>query len=192
MTLFIVLGSALVLSLLIYIFFPVLKKSLFNRSGKERKKRVKREKPQKENKKLDSRVEVMENKGDLFSEDFDKKIEDPDKKVNYDNFDFDGLFDNDFNSKIKINEESDKKEDSIYEENFEEMFNKYFSGDKPKKSNSIRNVKYSNSQSEDELYDMLRQNIGSDDENEFRRQFESMSDEMKALMLSNFLERKDS
>jgi hypothetical protein len=174
--------AVLVLSLITYIFYPSIKK-LF--SHKDKPKKIKEEK-KKEKPSEVKKVEVFENKDEkLFNE---RKFEDPDTKVNYDNFDFDGFFGNDENS-LKDKKEESLSQNKIYEDNFDDFFNKHFGDKNTNKKNNFSFRGSRNGEVED-IEDLFSEKMLVED-SEVRKQFERLPDEMKALIMSDFLKRKD-
>lgn len=180
---------------LIYLFYPSIKK-LFSKKAKTQKaeKTAKDEikkSEKKEEQKSKKGVEIIQNHGDLFSEKPAVK-EDPDTKVNYENFDLDGLFEENNNENI-TNLKQDNNEDSVFDDNFEEMFNKYFS-DKERKSSikdkEILRTKPNFVEDDDEIEDLFKENTRSSENIDIKKQFDNLPDEMKALLLSGFLNRK--
>jgi hypothetical protein len=206
--------AVLALILLIYVFYPSIKKIFSKKTSsdsidfkQERKKEKeskklarqeekKRKLAEKSDKKIENKrvnVEIIENKIDLFKEE-SKPFEDPDTQVNYDNFDLDGFFENgnqDFDNKKREVETSD----NIYSQNFNELFEEDFEEFKPAYSpNKSKKIDLSklDFQSNTEIADFLSENEGSPwEENELRQQIEKLPNEMKALILSKFLDRKD-
>ena len=135
----VILIVVLAVFLLIYIFYPSIKKmfSLKNRTVKsspskeqkqneravkkqeklENKKKKKKEKQTKKENNLEKKIEIIENEGDLFSDgpvfedDSNEGLEDPDTKVNYENFDLDGFFETESKDEniIYLKEEEQKE-----------------------------------------------------------------------------------
>lgn len=201
--------SALALGVLIYFLVPVFKKAAKNRGEKkdrsserelkkqqrlekrEEKKQLKKEKSVKKEDISAENPHVFELKGDEFGEDL-KPLEDPDTKVNYDNLAFGGT------------EETPAapKEQSAFSNNIDDMFNEYFlderEDDKPEKP--VDNVEFNSDGTVDsadgddeEIKDFLEEfnRVSMQGKSTIKDDFENLSPEMKALMISNFLDRKD-
>lgn len=199
----IVVVSICVLILLFY-FFPSLRKlfSIKSSGSKKpslRKAKLEEKRKAKENKaqekerkkleKLNAGGTIINNEGDLFS---DNPQEDPDTKVNYDNLNFDGLFQDDMPKPKPKN----SKEDS---EDFQEFLNKYFSDDKktrgPRKglNTSFTFKDDSDDESEaDEISDYLQNYDPNEiEDDEIKKQLDKMPPEIKALIISNFLDSRN-
>lgn len=201
--------AVLAVGVLIYFLFPVFKKIAKNRSEKkdrsserelkkqqrlekrEEKKQIKKEKNVKKEEISAESPHVFELKGDEFGEDL-KPLEDPDTKVNYDNLAFGGT------------EEAPAtpKDQNSLSNNIEDMFNEYFlderEDDKPEKP--VDNVEFNSDGTVDsadgddeEIKDFLEEfnRVSMQGKSTIKDDFENLSPEMKALMISNFLDRKD-
>ncbi len=201
--------AVLAVGVLIYFLFPVFKKIAKNRSEKkdrsserelkkqqrlekrEEKKQLKKEKSVKKEEISAESPHVFELKGDEFGEDL-KPLEDPDTKVNYENLDFGGT------------EEAPAtpKDQNSLSNNIEDMFNEYFlderEDDKPEKP--VDNVEFNSDGTVDsadgddeEIKDFLEEfnRVSMQGKSTIKDDFENLSPEMKALMISNFLDRKD-
>ncbi|MDD4110902.1 MAG: hypothetical protein PHS54_05085 [Clostridia bacterium] len=180
----IVASSILVVSLLFYIFYPSLKaKFALNRinqniKSKDKKNNVNFTKFSKD-------AEEIENK------DIDNKKEDPDTKIDYENFDLGGLFDEDKDSEESIDKEEDNDENP-YLDKFEDFFNKYITDPKetqPQTNNPFR-MRSKDWAEDDDINELLKGSFSGSAE-DVEEQFNGLSDEMKALVLSNFLNRKE-
>lgn len=158
---------------------------------KEEKRLEKKAKKEKQEDVSTDNPHVFELKGDEFGDEF-KPIEDPDTKVNYDNLDFGG--DEEFQPKHV-------EEPSVFSNNINDMFNEFFL-DENEEQNQFNNPEdtfelnsngsVDSLNEDDEIQDFLEEferirNGGST----IKDDFENLSPEMKALMISNFLDRKD-
>lgn len=201
--------SVLIAGLLIYFLYPfimkIVKKSKegkpsgsSERELKKQERLLKREekkleKKSKKEKKEDMSLEnphVYELNGDEFGDEL-KPLEDPDTKVNYDNLALGG--DEEFRPQPV-------QEPSAFSDNIDDMFNEYFlderedEHEKPEEKiefNSDGTVDSSDGDDEEIrefLEEFERVNRG---QNSLKEDFENLSPEMKALMISNFLDRKD-
>ena len=210
----------LVLIVAIYYSIPFFKKLFNNNSNpskkadkanqralkkqeKLEKKRIKKE--QKENKKTENINEsstVFTAQDEDFSDNehaIDLKDEDPDLRVDYKNFDYDGFFEPSDNN--KFNDVSDNDESSMLEDNINDLFEEYFNEvPKPNRNNSYSKsepVSFLSDGSVDgddsEIKDFLEElnRVGLNGEKSLSDDFNSLSPEMKALMISNFLDRKE-
>ena len=174
-----------------YIFYPSIKKFLSSKmTSSGRKERVKKEKKIKEPKEKAPKgnVEIIQNEGNLF-EDSSKTFEDPDTKVDYDNFDLDGLFEDETSSRddfLKSSEDPD-------ENNFNDFFNKYFLNEESDNSDkSFLDTKTRNRLMKNEdLSDLFDEDNITNNKSDISAKFENLPNEMKVLMLSNFLDRKE-
>ena len=169
--------SIFVLSLLFYIFYPSLKaKKVFNQSNIEAK----------ENINFSKINENFEN---------ENKKEDPDTKIDYENFDLGGLFEEDDDEQTDNdieNAEIEEEDNNPYSEKFEEFFNRYIGNKEEKRKErynpfGIRN----NEWEDDEINELLRENFSERSVEDLSKQFNDLSHEMKVLILSNFLDRKE-
>lgn len=202
--------SILVVGVLIYFLFPVLKKAFKNKGEKKdrtsarelrRQQKLEKREEKKKNKKIKATKKedvsaenphVFELKGDEFGEDL-KPLEDPDTKVNYDNLDFGG---------VEETPVATPKEPSAFSNNIDDMFNEYFLDervdDEPKQP--IDNAEFNSDGTVDsadgddeEIKDFLEEfnRVSMQGKTTIKDDFENLSPEMKALMISNFLDRKD-
>lgn len=200
--------SVLIIGLLAYFLYPSITKMIKKgKEGKpsksserelkkqeriEKRQEKKLEKKSRKEKKEDLSLEnphVYELKGDEFGDDF-KPLEDPDTKVNYDNLDFGG---EEYHSKPA-------EESSAFSNNIDDMFNEYFLDEKNNENDSPEEtVEFSSDGTVDsadgddeeireflEEFDRIKRG-----QNSLKDDFENLSPEMKALMISNFLDRKD-
>lgn len=194
MTWLIVVFAVVVFVLVVYFAKPLISKLIKKakekakaRKDKSTKKQI--DKIEKEEKKLEKKQKVqeetaiIENAGDDF-------FEDPDTKVNYDNFDVGGFFEKE--SKPIFKDESPFVEDDDFSNNIDEMFEKYFSNEIRPSERSSYNPFGEISESDDELREFLEElNSGKSESSQISEDFKNLSPEMKALMISNFLDRKD-
>ena len=168
----------------------------------ERKNKKKYEKNQKSN--LNSKKsEVFTAQDSDFSENdkaIDLKEDDPDLRVDYKNFDYDGFFDKPLSSEQPSVDRKDVQENMI-ENNINQLFNEYFQDvkldhdDKRETTDEkkyLDNDEFSNIDDE-EIKDFLEEfsQINSGEDNSLINDFNKLSPEMKALFISNFLDRKD-
>lgn len=180
--------SALLISLLVYIFYPSIKKILSKNKTIEGKIKKEKKIRYKEDT-LNKKIEIIQNRGDLFNEE-SKTDEDLDTKIDFDNFDLGGLFEDE--SPKKSEDDFNKK---FNDKDFDEFFNKYFMNEdsfqtleKPALNNKTKNRLMSNEELSDLLWEGGKFN---EEDNEIAKQFESLPNEIKVLILSNFLDRKD-
>ena len=186
--------AVVVFALVVYFAWPLisklikkLKEKAKGRKDKSAKKQI--DKIEKEEKKLEKKQKVqeetavIENAGDDF-------FEDPDTKINYDNFDVGGFFEKDI--KPTIRESSDFVDDDEFSKNVDEMFESYFSNEIRPSERSAYNPFGDSDESDDELREFLEElNAGGGGDSKISEDFKNLSPEMKALMISNFLDRKD-
>lgn len=217
-----ILVAILVVFLLGYILFPAIKKMFSGNQGgesnapsgteRQRSKEIRRaerankkqkSKPEKSKSKDNKNVEVIQNQGDFFAEPVPEVKEDPDTKVDYDNFDLDGLFEKNDESLKEIKKEELPGANNIYSDNFNELFDDDFSVFDDVKPN-LKRREFKNSdffkpnkvnfdfESDDEINDLFRENnIVFSDETDLKKQMDSLSPEMKALFLSKVLDKKE-
>ena len=197
--LFVGLG-VLIVGILIYYSIPFFKK--FKRIEKRDNSKKEQKRMARQERKQDKKIELKEAKvneaaGNVVSagEDF---FEDPDKKVNYENFDLGGYFEE--TPKNIDNVTSDFfEEDDSFSENVDDMFENYFENNiHPSERNSNKNpfafVSDGSVDGDDEeIRDFLEElnRVSTGDGSELSEDFKNLSPEMKALMISNFLDRKD-
>lgn len=171
--------SIVIISLLFYIFYPSLKaKLVLNKSNKKHKEFINF-----------SKSENIENK----EEKLENQKEDPDTKIDYDNFDLGGLFEEDKNKQTD-NDMENEEDNNPYSEKFEEFFNKYIGDNKEENNNDRYSNPFkmrNNDWEDDEINELLRENFHGESTEDLSRQFNDLSDEMKVLLLSNFLDRKE-
>lgn len=205
----IIILSVSIAGLVAYLMFPliskIIKKSKEGRQSRASENELRRqerllkrqerklEKKSKKEKKEDMSLEnphVYELNGDEFGDDL-KPLEDPDTKVNYDNLSYGGE---------EETHSQPVQETSAFSDNIDEMFNEYFLDEKDDETEKPEEKIQFNSDGTVDSYD------GDDEEirefleefervnrgqNSLRDDFENLSPEMKALMISNFLDRKD-
>lgn len=192
MTLLIIGVCVAVVGLLCYFLWPLLSKLIKRERSKPKKEKTdkqvkKAEKKEKVSEKTQQKLEagsgVVETAGDDF-------FEDPDTKVNYDNFDVGGYFEED--AKTQERGESPFVEDDDFSKNVDEMFEKYFSNEIRPSERDGFNLFENMDESDEELREFLEElNSGNVSNNKISEDFKNLSPEMKALMISNFLDRKD-
>ncbi len=215
----IVVVSTIVVTVIVYFLFPIFKRISKNRKteghikSSEEERREERKKIKEQNKmekqaekealviRGDSNVRTVEDGEDIFAK------EDPDTKVNYENFDLGGLFSENQDGNINDFSNENKPDESI-NTNYEEMFDKYFSDDKPFNSTQYRtfNDTFKNDPfemssdgnidgNEADIENILKSHNllpGSGlEDSEIKEIIDGMSSEMKALILSNFLDKKN-
>lgn len=180
--------GVLAILLLIYIFYPSIKKLW---GGKRirivKEKRVKKDKtpevitPPVKN----EDIEIIQNYGDLFKE--EKLFDDPDTKVNYKNLDLGDFFEDD-NEILNITNVKAPRTDNLYgnklDDDVESLFEEF-----RRESIKDRDVPSKYYSYKDELSEIMDSEQG--DKNDVKTQFEKMSDEMKALFISDILKRVD-
>jgi hypothetical protein len=170
---------------------------------KEQRQRKKEEKYQrKEAKGLDKKDRVIECQDNEAGR-IQTEEKDSDVKVNYDNFDLGGLF-----SEDKPVKKDDMGSYEEFSDDFEDIYEKYFS--ETKKDDSVRKDRLNpfgkkvsdpfsfnpdgvvETDEEKDLSDFLMENnLSRVEDNPVKTTFENLSPEIKALILSNFLDKKD-
>ena len=189
--------AVLVLGLIIYFISPFFIKLFKARKEKTSKKPKKDKSLEKQIKKEEKEQKALEKKQDKKAEqgviveagaDF---FEDPDTKVNYENFDVGGLFENDetpsFNSNnLFVDDDED------FAQNINDLYDKYFTNDIRPSARSFNPSEMLENSTDDDLNEFLEQmNSQNGDPNTISEDFKKLSPEMKALLISNFLDRKD-
>ena len=189
--LFIILSVA-GLGLVLYFAWPVLSKMFKKAKESSKAKKDKKAEKQKnkeaksekgEEKKQQDQNATVVVAGDNF-------FEDPDTKVNYENFDVGGYFEKEPKNMFK--EESPFVEDDDFSKNVDEMFEKYFSNEIRPSERAGYDPFGEMRETDDELRELLEElNSGKSESTKISEDFKKLSPEMKALMISNFLDRKD-
>lgn len=178
--LFISIG-VIVLLLIIYIFHPSLKVLFKKIVKKPSAKKKDKEKVIPISKKAN--VEIVQNREDLFNE--EKSFEDKDLRIDYDNLDIGDFFEEEENSNITNIRISDT-EKNIYADKLDQDFESIFLN---LKKESKKDIDFKKNIYNDDLNDLM--DVEYTREKDIQTQFDEMSDEVKALLLSDFLKRKD-
>ena len=199
--LFVGLGAAFV-GILIYYSIPFFKKlknvEKKDSSKKEEKKLARQErKEEKLEKKNNLKQKGQETSQGSVVSAGDDFFEDPDTKVNYENFDLGGYFEE--TPKINNNFENEHFEDDPFSENVNDMFESYFENDIHPSERTPKGDPFafisdaSIDGNDDEIQGFLEElnRVSSGGESNLSEDFKNLSPEMKALMISNFLDRKD-
>lgn len=198
--------SLLTVGIVFYYSFPLLKK-IFKKQSKsnENEKLLKRQK--KEDEKLEKRkIKSVKKEGidasnpNAISDDGKSKIEneraidlkeDPDTKVNYDNFDLEGLFDEEDKKKSDVEE---SPIENPFDGNLDDLFNEYFGNDQYNQlTNGMTNdLKTGNAPGDDDIREFLEEyDMLSREKSTIAEDFSRLSPEMKALFISDFLDKKE-
>lgn len=175
---------------LIYLFLPLIKKSVEKSKAKSQDKKTLKEsikqdkKNQKEQKKLDkqqAKEEAQEKANEPIKED-------PDLKIEENNLDIDGFFNADFNAKKQENLSSEGLNSE-----YDNIFDKLFSNDRP--SSNMQNATDNQSFDavrESEIKDYLNDDeFSSNQTSDIGKMIAELPPEIKALLLSDALDRKD-
>lgn len=128
-------------------------------------------------------VEIVQNKEDFFKE--KEEYKDVDLDINYDNFDIGNFFEEEEPSNItnvKVNPRVENPYGDKLKGDFDSVFSEF-------KKESLRKSYLKNSLYNDDLNDLMGAEYKND--GDIKSQFDNMSDEVKALLLSDFLKRKD-
>lgn len=192
----------LLFSVAIYYSFPILRKMFKKWKNSEKRAERQAKKQEKKQEKLERRkiksvkkekVEAKnpnaltgEGTADLENEHAIDLDADPDAQVNYDNFDLEGLFDEqDKNTSL----ETQPHYDNPFDDNIESLFNEYFENTRAFDEFNALNKPQEELErfDEEEFMEMLNRR---DEGSEIKRDLQNLSPEMKALLISNFLDRK--
>lgn len=208
MTIYLLIALAVLLvGILIYYSIPFFKKfkrkEVKDSSKKDEKRAARQEKKDEKREKKQALKEAKAHEnttGTVVSadDDFFGEKEDPDTKVNYDNFEYDGFFD-ETPKQTSSGFESDffeEDENQDFSENIDDMFKNYFNDVRPSEELNTPKSKNISSDNEfensDDLQAFLEElNQISSDGGDLSEDFKNLSPEIKALMISNFLDRKD-
>lgn len=203
----------LVVGIIIYYSIPLFKKLFGNRDASKSAERATKRAIKKEEKRAEKKeknalkkrreqaptpvaqTEQQASENSLVNENAIDLKEDPDEKVNIENLSYDGYFDS---PSIAPAQQKPITETNPLEENVDDLFNRIFNIDKPE--SKIRNqiptfvsdgtIDGRDEEIRDFLEEFERINSGSD-KSSIAEDFEKLSPEMKALMISNFLDRKE-
>lgn len=168
----------LAVCLLIYLFFPLLKK--IKKPSSERKK-IRLEK-----KELKKKLK-LEKKQPKEPENEKSKVEDPDIQVEQNNLDVDGFFETNFSPKEESNIELKNDFDDIYDQLFSDS-NQESEYDKWARERFDFEADY-NPSKDDEIGDYdFEENVKSNDVSSI---LQNMPDEVKAMVFANILDKKD-
>lgn len=190
--------AVLVLALIVYFLSPFFIKLIKSRKDKPLKQNKKDKSFEKQIKKEEKEKKALEKSQDkqqveqgvveVAGDDF---FEDPDTKVNYENFDVGGFFENDEMSSFESNKPVFESDD--FSDNIDDMFEKYFNNEvRPSDREEYNPFFESGEANEEDLNEFLEQlNSQTGESGSISEDFKNLSPEMKALLISNFLDRKD-
>ena len=191
---FIVIAAAILICGLIYLFLPLLKKMKNGKTAKtSEKSQIKKEikadkKQQKADRKVERQLQKQEKDQEIISM---SQHEDPDVKVEENNLDFDGFFSPDYSSeKQKFDERESLK--SSYDDAFEGMFESdaHNSRNRNRERDSFYNIE--DFASDNDLADFLNEDaFKSSNKDNMAKMIQDLPPEIKAIMLSDVLDKKD-
>ena len=203
----------LVVGIIIYYSIPLFKKFFGNRDASKSAERATKRAIKKEEKRAEkeeknalkkrreqaptpvAQTEQQASENSLVNENAIDLKEDPDEKVNMENLSYDGYFDS---PSIAPAQQKPITETNPLEENVDDLFNRIFNIDKPESKIRDQTPTFVSDGTidgrDEEIRDFLEEferiNSGSD-KSSIAEDFEKLSPEMKALMISNFLDRKE-
>ena len=179
---------------IVYLFLSLIKKGMANAKtnkakDKTEKKAIKEsirqdKKNQKEQKKLEKQQAKQESEAKS-----EKPVkEDPDLKIDNNNLDIDGFFNTDFNAA----KEKDSNKDDILNKEYDDIFDSLFSNDRPSsKSYENDNDGTYDPVKESEIRDYLNDESDLNSDKDIGKMIADLPPEIKALLLSDALDKKD-
>lgn len=180
---------------IVYLFLPLIKKGMANAKTKKTKDKTEKKaikesirqdkKNQKEQKKLEKQQAKQESEA---KPEKPVKEEDPDLKIDNNNLDIDGFFNTDFNAA----KEKDSNKDDILNKEYDDIFDNLFSNDRPSsKSYENDNDGTYDPVKESEIRDYLNDESSLRENKDIGKMIADLPPEIKALLLSDALDKKD-
>lgn len=179
---------------LVYLFLPLIKKGIANAKTKRTKdktdKKVIKEsiKQDKKNQKEQKKLEKQQAKQEIELKQEKSVKDDPDLKIDNNNLDIDGFFNTDFNAK----KEKEANNEDILNKEYDDIFDSLFSNDRPssKLNDDFDDVVY-DPVKESEIRDYLNDESNLKNDKDIGKMIAELPPEIKALLLSDALDKKD-